>query len=302
MKTQIGPRLGANTCKRFSNRQAKRQHADYLVQQHMMTRYDLAHPDAAPATMEADNDQLDPRRAMTQEEIRFFFDAIDKGAGNHFGVVKLCDLDIDQLVAVPEFTVPPKYAWRKTIEGSDATGEATELSSDVAITQPRPVFTADSITLIAYAAWRSKDYIIISLLRAGADPTCVYSGPDQSPTRVHIVKYLLQHVPRFYAAWVVREVVHMRSHKSDVSAHKSTTSQSTTSTDTGQEDAPITCCRVCKDTRMRNLLTMTPCGCTDVCESCVWRYWAREENNAFRVLQCPQCMAHFDLPKNLYDT
>ena len=85
------------------------------------------------------------RRPMTPAEIEHFLTCVENNSPNEFGLVRLSELALDDFLDVER----RGYAW--------------DAVRDVGIEGPQ--------TLLAYAAWLGRAWIVRALLRAGADPS-----------------------------------------------------------------------------------------------------------------------------------
>ena len=85
------------------------------------------------------------RRPMTPAEIEHFLTCVENNSPNEFGLVRLSELALDDFLDVER----RGYAW--------------DAVRDVGLEGPQ--------TLLAYAAWLGRAWIVRALLRAGADPS-----------------------------------------------------------------------------------------------------------------------------------
>ncbi|KAL1510507.1 hypothetical protein AB1Y20_006811 [Prymnesium parvum] len=144
-----------------------------------------------------------------------------------------------------------------------------------------------TLSLIAYAAWRRRAGFVKKFLTAGASATVshraprgVFAGCDDEEAAELMVRELLCSIPGAAAAYAVQQVVRLRQ----VVARSAALGV-----------PPPGQCALCGGADLS--LTMEPCGCV-VCEQCLWRGLASPPLGLDRgEIHCPKCgnVPPFDL-------
>eukprot|EP00854_Cymbomonas_tetramitiformis_P011305 gene11305-13357_t len=129
---------------------------------------------------------VNARRPLTDEDVEELLCAIDKNYSNDFGLVKLTDLQLDELLCLDH-----RGWWR---------AKSWDPLRDVGIEGRQ--------TLLSYAAWRGRAKIVYALLRAGADPSVRTGTAQTSDVAAPLLRSLPYHETK---VWICMELVHMRA-------------------------------------------------------------------------------------------
>lgn len=202
------------------------------------------------------------RRVMTPSEVEYFLRSIEMNDPNAWGLTKLSELRLDDPVEVSY----RGYSW--------------DAQNDVGL--------EGKMTLLTYAAWRGRAWIVRGLLRAGAvpelgklgtnnhvldaaSPRDEYDFSNTGSTAV-LSKKLHARYPEV-ATWVVIALTRMRAWGGKRLVEN-------------RENGHSTNCVFpeCRAPRVKTALAFATCPHV-ACELCVWASVARKHG----TLQCPEC-------------